>query len=153
MLKACLLFISLLSVTFYAKALTTNSGLVRIKSAYSVSETISRLESVLKSKGMTIFNRVKHSDAAEKIGIDMRPTELLIFGNPKIGSKLMQCAQTSSIDLPLKAIAYQDQTGDIWLSYNKPSYLKLRHDIKGCDKVIAKMTNALKMFTLKATSK
>ena len=134
-------------------AVTANeaNGIIKIKSTHSVSETINKLEAVLSKKGMTIFKRVNHTAGAKKAGLQLRPTELLIFGNPKVGTPLMQCSQTAALDLPQKALAYKDDKGQVWLAYNDPAYMANRHDIQGCDKAIQKVTNALAKFSSIAT--
>ena len=103
--------------------------MVHLNSAYSVAETILRLESVLKAKGMAIFCRVDHSGEAERAGLKMNPTQLLIFGSPKAGTPLMVASPTLAIDLPLKALVWEDAGGKVWVSYNAPEYLKQRHNI------------------------
>ena len=113
--------------------------------------TADRLEAVLKKKGMTVFNRIDHAKGAKSVGNDLRPTELIIFGNPKIGSVLMGCAQTIAIDLPQKALVWQDGGGQVWLSYNEPTELAKRHRLPGCEKVIQKVTGALGNFAKAAT--
>jgi uncharacterized protein (DUF302 family) len=128
-----------------------NNGLVSVKSAHDVKTTADRLEAVLKKKGMTVFIRIDHAKGAKSVGNDLRPTELVIFGNPKIGSKLMQCAQTIAIDLPQKALIWQDGGGQVWLSYNEPTELAKRHRLPGCEKVIQKVTGALGKFAADAT--
>lgn len=105
------------------------SGMVDIPSRYSVPESLVRVEAILKEKGLTIFARVDHSGEAAKVGLEMRPTQLLIFGSPKGGTPLMVAAPSLAIDLPLKALAWQDEAGKIWLSYNSPEYLQQRHGI------------------------
>jgi uncharacterized protein (DUF302 family) len=102
-------------------------GFVSKPSKYSVSETIQRLTAILKSKGVAIFALIDHSGEAEKSGLKMRPTQLLIFGNPKAGTPLMIAAPTAAIDLPLKALAWEDAEGKVWLSFNSPEYLQQRH--------------------------
>ncbi len=99
--------IILCSVNNQSNAADAN-GIVRVKSAHSVAVTINKLEAVLSEKGMTIFKRVDHASGAEKVGMQIRPTELLIFGNPKVGTPLMLCSQTAALDLPQKALAYED---------------------------------------------
>lgn len=126
-------------------------GMTRVKSAYSVSATIDKLEAALKNRGMTIFKRVPHSDGAARVGLELRKTELLIFGNPKIGTLLMQCQQSAALDLPMKALAYKDENGQVWLAYNDPQYIADRHHVKNCSKVISKMTKALVNFSKTAT--
>ena len=108
----------------------TNNGLLHVASPHSVPETLNKLESVLQSHGLTVFARVNHSGEAQKVGLTMRPTSLLIFGSPKAGTPLMVVARPSiAIDLPLKALAWQDADGKVWLSYNSPQYLKERHGL------------------------
>ena len=150
LLSAFLLIASSLS---FAGAMSTSkdNGLTTLKSNHNVSETINRLEAVLNKKGMTIFKRVNHSAGAEKVGIKLRPTELLIFGNPKVGTPLMLCSQTAAIDLPQKALAYEDAKGQTWLSYNDPAYMAKRHGIKDCEKPLQKVSNALANFAKAAT--
>lgn len=126
-------------------------GVIRVKSSHSVTGTIDKLESALKAKGMTIFKRVPHSAGAAKVGLELRETELLIFGNPKIGTLLMQCQQTAALDLPMKALAYKDESGQVWLAYNDPQYIADRHHVDGCQQVIGKMTKALANFSRAAT--
>jgi len=128
-----------------------DSGIISVKSVHSVEKTLDRLEALLHKKGMTIFKRVNHSVGAKGVGIDLRPTEVLIFGNPKIGSPMMVCAQTIAIDLPQKALAWEDEKGQVWLSYNDPSYLATRHHMKGCDKIVKKVSTALANFAKGAT--
>jgi uncharacterized protein (DUF302 family) len=103
------------------------NGIVDVASRYSVPETLARLQTILKEKGLTVFALVDHSGEAEKAGLAMRPTQLLIFGSPKGGTPLMVAAPRLAIDLPLKASAWQDESGQVWLSYNSPEYLQQRH--------------------------
>jgi uncharacterized protein (DUF302 family) len=102
---------------------------VEIPSRYSMEQTLQRLESALATRGLEIFARVDHSGEAEKVGMKMRPTKLLIFGSPKAGTPLMVAAPTLAIDLPLKALVREDETGKVWLIYNSPDYLRERHDV------------------------
>ena len=104
-----------------------STGIITHPSPYSVPETLDRLESLLNAKNIKVFARVDHSGEAEKVGLHMPPTQLLIFGSPKGGTLLMLASPLSAIDLPLKALAWQDTTGKVWLSYNDPQYLKDRH--------------------------
>jgi uncharacterized protein (DUF302 family) len=106
---------------------TSVPGFVSKPSKYSVTETISRLSAILKAKGIAVFALVDHSGEAEKAGLKMRPTQLLIFGNPKGGTPLMLAAPSVAIDLPLKALVWQDEGGKVWLSFNSPDYLQQRH--------------------------
>jgi uncharacterized protein (DUF302 family) len=115
-------------------------GLVQIPSRYSVEETLQRLELALTTRGLQVFARVDHSGEAEKAGMTMRPTKLLIFGSPKAGTPLMVAAPTLAIDLPLKAIVWEDEAGKIWLTYNSPEYLRERHGVPS--ELISNLTGA-----------
>jgi len=148
----------LLSVVSLFTLLTINTlshagpaGLINKTSKFNVTETINRLETVLKKKGITVVTRWSHSDRARDIGITLRPTELILFGNPKLGSQFFTSQQTSGIDLPMKALAWEDETGQVWLSYNDPEYITTRHNINDRDKVSNKMKNALNKLTNIAT--
>jgi len=105
------------------------NGIVDVPSNHSVDETVERVKSILQSKGVTLFAVIDHSGEAEKVGMKMPPTKLLIFGNPKGGTPLMLAAPSVAIDLPLKILVWQDGQGKVWLSYNTPEYLKERHGL------------------------
>ncbi len=128
-----------------------SDGVIRIKSMHNVNTTVDKLESALRNKGMTIFKRVSHSDGAVKVGLELRPTELLIFGNPKVGTPLMQCQQLAALDLPQKALVFEDGNGQVWFAYNDPQYIADRHNITGCNDVVNKISNALANFSRAAT--
>ena len=104
-------------------------GMVHLRSRYSVQETLQRVEAVLHAHGLTIFGRVDHSGEAEKVGLKMPPTQLLIFGSPKAGTPLMLASPTLAIDLPLKALVWEDADGAVRLSFNSPEYLQQRHNV------------------------
>jgi len=104
-----------------------DNGMVNVAAHRSVSETVDRLEALVKSKQLTVFARIDFSGDAARAGLSMPPTQLLIFGNPKAGTPLMLAAPSVAIDLPLKALAWQDSGGQVWLSYNAPEYLRARH--------------------------
>jgi uncharacterized protein (DUF302 family) len=106
-----------------------DNGLIHLRSPYSVPETLKRLQSVLQAKNLDVFARVDHSGEAEKVGLKMRPTQLIVFGSPKAGTPLMVASPSLAIDLPLKALAWEDADGQVWLSYNSPEYLKQRHNV------------------------
>ena len=106
-----------------------DNGIIHLSSPHSVSDTLARLETIVTAKGLTIVARIDHSGDAARAGLTMQPTQLLIFGNPKSGTPLMLASPSVAIDLPLKALAWQDEGGNVWLSYNSPSYLKERHAI------------------------
>jgi uncharacterized protein (DUF302 family) len=106
-----------------------DNGIIDIPSNHSVDQTVERLKSILQAKGITLFALVDHSGEAEKAGMKMRPTKLLIFGNPKGGTPVMLAAPSIAIDLPLKTLVWEDSQGKVWVSYNNPEYLKKRHDV------------------------
>lgn len=146
------IFLSISFVALFCSPVFAHEGLVSVKSEHAVSVTADRLENVLKNKGMTVFARINHAAGAEKVGKSLRPTELVIFGNPKVGTPLMQCSQSIAIDLPQKALVWEDDKGQVWLSYNDPQYLAKRHNTRGCDNVLEKVAGALGKFANKATS-
>ena len=104
-------------------------GIIDVPSNHSVDETVERVKGILKTKGITLFAQIDHSGEAEKVGVKMRPTKLLIFGSPKAGTPLMLAAPGVAIDLPLKILVWEDAAGKVWLSYNSPEYLQQRHDL------------------------
>jgi uncharacterized protein (DUF302 family) len=108
-------------------AVQREEGIVKIPSRHSVDETVDKLKTILKSKGVTLFALVDHSGEAEKVGLKMPPTKLLIFGNPKGGTPLMLAAPSAALDLPLKILIAEDSDGKVWISYNSAKYLKERH--------------------------
>ena len=129
----------LLSASFVCDAA---DGLVALKSPYPASATMDRLEEIVKQRGLNVFARIDHAAGAAKVGKKLRPTELLIFGNPQGGTPFMECAQSVGIDLPLKALVWEDEAGQVWLGYNDPSFLARRHDAADCP-VAANIGNAL----------
>jgi uncharacterized protein (DUF302 family) len=104
-------------------------GLIDIPSNHSVDETVTKLEGILQAKGITLFALVDHSGEAAKAGMKMRPTKLLIFGNPRAGTPVMLAAPSSAIDLPLKILVWEDDQGKVWITYNSPAYLQERHNL------------------------
>jgi uncharacterized protein (DUF302 family) len=104
-------------------------GLIDIPSSHSVDETVTKLEGILQAKGITLFALVDHSGEAAKAGMKMRPTKLLIFGNPRAGTPVMLAAPSSAIDLPLKILVWEDNQGKVWITYNSPTYLQIRHNL------------------------
>ena len=107
----------------------TGSGIIEKPSNHSVEETVAKLEGILQAKAVTLFALIDHSGEAEKAGMKMPPTKLLIFGNPKAGTPLMLAAPSSAIDLPLKILVREDAQGKVWVSYNNPEYLQQRHNL------------------------
>jgi len=138
----------LLAVASYAWGV---DGLVAIKSPHSPKDTMDRLEALLKQKGLTILARIDHAVGAARVGQVLRPTEVLIFGNPQGGTPFMQCAQTVGIDLPLKALVWQDASGQVWLGYNDPSFLAQRHGASPCP-VTENLKKALAGFAQEAVA-
>ena len=106
-----------------------NSGLINVPSNHSVDETVEKLKAILQSKAITLFALIDHSGEAAKVGMQMRPTKLLIVGNPKGGTPVMLAAPTSAMDLPLKILIWEDAQGKVWITYNNPAYLQERHNI------------------------
>ena len=145
------IFFIVITLLLLTTSVYADSGFISVKSAHDVKTTADRLEGMLKQKGMIVFTRINHAQGAQKIGQELRPTELIIFGNPKVGTPLMQCAQSVAIDLPQKALIWQDAQGQVWLSYNDPNYLVERHQITGCGDVIKKVAKALSNFAKSAT--
>jgi uncharacterized protein (DUF302 family) len=128
-------------------------GLITLPSSYGPKETMNRLETEVKAKGLTVFARIDHAAGAAEVGLSLRPTELLIFGNAKGGTPLMQTAQTIAIDLPLKALIWQDASGSTWLSYNDPTWLATRHGVgHDADASIKAISAALDAMTKAATT-
>jgi len=105
------------------------NGLIQVASRYPLDETVQRLRSLLGEKGLQVFSIIDHSGEAEKVGLKMRPTKVVIFGSPKGGTPLMVAAPTLAIDLPLKALVAEDENGKVWVSYNSPEYLQQRHGV------------------------
>jgi uncharacterized protein (DUF302 family) len=128
-------------------------GLTTMRSSHGPKETMNRLEAAVKAKGMTVFARIDHAAGAAEVGLPLRSTELLIFGNAKAGTPLMQSMQTIGIDLPLKALVRQDEAGNTWLSYNDPSWLARRHGLgREADATVSAMSAALDAMARTATA-
>ena len=123
------------------------NGVASVESRHSVAVSIDRLDSLVRSRGMTVFTRIDFADDARKAGLELRPTQLLIFGNPKAGTPLMKASPTVAIDLPLKVLAWEDAEGKVWLSYNTPEYIKERH---GLSEELVKNIGGIKSLIEKA---
>ena len=126
-----------------SESLRSVEGLTTIASSYDPKETMDRLETEIHAKGMTVFARIDHAAGAAEVGLTLRPTELIIFGNARGGTPLMQSVQTVGIDLPLKALVWEDTVGKTWLSYNEPSWIAQRHSVANAEQVVSKMAAAL----------
>lgn len=116
----------------FASLATAADGLIAVKSPHSAKDTMNRFEEIVKQRGLNVFARIDHAGGAAKIGKTLRPTELLIFGNPQSGTPLMECAQSAGIDLPLKALVTEDASAQVWISYNDPVWLAQRHGVPAC---------------------
>ena len=128
-------------------------GLITIKSNFGPEDTMKRVEAEVKAKGLTVFAHVDHAAGAAAVGMNLRPTDLIIFGNAKGGTPLMQQAQSVGIDLPLKVLVWQDETGTTWLGYNDPAYFARRHGLGDAVKpAVEAMSGALKAIAAIATS-
>ena len=128
---------SLLAITMmtFAAVATAADGLVAVKSPYSSKETMTRLEEVVKQRGLNVFARVDHAAGAAKVGKTLRPTDVLIFGSPQGGTPFMECEQSVGIDLPLKALVWEDASAQVWVGYNDPAFVAQRHGVPACPAV------------------
>ncbi|MCX7565032.1 DUF302 domain-containing protein [Sulfitobacter sp. F26169L] len=133
-------------------AATAQADMVTKTSPHSVAETVDRLEAAVTAAGATVFARVDHAAGAQNVDMDLRPTQLLIFGNPKLGTPAMLDAQTAGLDLPLRVLAYADENGMVHVSYHAPDTLAETHDLPRDAKYITMMTGALDKLTAKATA-
>ncbi|SRR6266496_2987707 len=131
-------------------SLGLTQGLTSIRSSFDPKETIDRLEAEIRAQGMTVFARIDHAAGAAEVGLTLPPTELIIFGNARGGTPLMQSVQTVGIDLPLKALVWEDTAGTTWLSYNEPGWIVQRHSVANAEQVVSKMAAALSEMSRKA---
>ena len=130
-----------------------SQGFIQVKSSYSVSETANRLISLIKQRNLKLFAQINHAAGAETVGEKLRPTQLIIFGNPKTGTPLMQCSQNVAIDLPMKALVWMDESGQVWIGYNDPAYLQSRHELNDCGKqILEKIGKALENLATDAAN-
>lgn len=129
-----------------------SKGMVTLASPHSVADTADRLEQALNSKDMAVFARIDHAKGAHNAGLELPPTTQLIFGNPKIGTPLMQCERRVAIDLPQKMLIFEDASGQVHVAYNDPAYIRDRHQVAGCDAVFDKVSGALANFAKAATA-
>lgn len=146
-LQACTAVVLSSVVTLAAAA----DGLVAVKSPHSAQITMDKLEAVAKEKGLNIFARIDHAGGAAKIGKTLRPTAVLIFGNPQGGTPFMECAQSVGIDLPLKALVWQDEASQVWVGYNDPAWIAKRHGVESCP-VVPNLQKALQGLTAAAVA-
>src|SRR5439155_26282033 len=127
-------------------------GLTTIPSRFGPKETMDRLVAEISAKGMSVFTRIDHAAGAAQVGLTLRPTELIIFGNARGGTPLMHSAQTVGIDLPLKMLVWEDAEGKTWLSYNEPNWIARRHGVRNAEQVVSKMGAALSAIARKAAN-
>ena len=127
-------------------------GLTTIASSFGPKKTIDRLEAEIQAKGLNVFARIDHAAAAVEAGLELRPTTLIVFGNARGGTPLMQASQTAGIDLPLKALVWQDAAGKTWLSYNEPGWIAQRHHLGVKAEVIDKLSAALSDISVRAAN-
>lgn len=142
-----------MTTTQTTPAINAEKGLITLQSNHSVQDTADKLVETIESKGMKVFAQVDHQKNALGANLSLRPTQVVMFGNPKAGTPLMNCEQTVAIDLPQKILISEDAQQRVWLSYNDPQYLKDRHNIKGCDMVIDNISKALDSISQAAVAK
>jgi uncharacterized protein (DUF302 family) len=138
-----------LVVAIWLSPASAAEGLIEVESPYSVPETMSRLEQLAEQRGLTIFSRIDHAAGAASVGASLRPTQLLIFGNPRGGTPFMSCAQTVGIDLPLKALVWEDASSRVWIGYNDIRFIAERHEAADCP-VVENLRNALETLVAAA---
>jgi len=141
---------SAIATTAQAAAHVSEGGVITIESAHDVATTIDRLEEAVEGAGAKVFARIDHAAGAANVDLELRPTQLLLFGKPKLGTPALQASQTIGIDLPLRVVAWQDETGKTMVSYTDPATMAARHGIAADHPVVAKMAGALKKLTGKA---
>ena len=124
--------------------LSSVEGLTSIPGSLGPRETMDRLDAEIRAKGLTIFARIDHAEGAAEVGLTLRPTELIIFGNARGGTPLMQSFQTTGIDLPLKALVWQNSAGKTWISYNEPKWIARRHGVANAEQLVVKLTDLLR---------
>ncbi len=144
--------IAILTLVLSTAAAGADDGLVKKLSAHSVQTTMNSLENLVRNKGLTVFAHIDHAAGATAVGEDMLPTELLLFGNPAIGTKLMTSQRTVGIDLPIKVLIWEEPDGKVWIAYNDPAYLAERHGIDDRDAVLEKMAAAVRGIVSAAAS-
>jgi uncharacterized protein (DUF302 family) len=148
MIRLCSMVAAMLMVTTLAWG--ADDGLIVKRSPHSVAVTLDRLTDALKARGIGVVARVDHAGAAQKIGETLKPTQLLIFGNPKLGTALMQSNRRIGLELPMKVLAWEDDGGQVWLAYVKPDVLKSEYSVSGRDDLFKEMAQALEKLTEEA---
>src|SRR5262245_57290354 len=132
---------------------TANAGLVTLSSAHSASETVERMKALLVKKGMQLFAHIDHASEAKNVGLALRPTQVLIFGNPKAGTPLMQARQTVGLDLPLRVLVWEDETGQVWLTYRRVEETVRGHQVHGLGETVKALDDGLAALARAATAR
>ena len=135
-----------------SNSLGDREGLMTLASHFGPKETVDRLETEIQAKGMKVFARIDHAAGAAEVGLTLRPTELIIFGNARGGTPFMQSVQTVGIDLPLRLLVWEDAAGKAWISYNEPGWIARRHGVRNAEQVVSKMGAVLSAITRKAAN-
>ena len=144
--------VAMLALVLSTAAAYADDGLVKKLSARGVQTTMDSLENLVRNKGLTVFARIDHAAGAAKVGEEMLPTQLIMFGNPAMGTKLMTSQRTVGIDLPIKVLIWEEPDGRVWIAYNDPAYLAQRHGIADRDAVLDKMAGAVRGLVSAAAS-
>lgn len=152
-MRSFLVILAVVGILGSSPAISAEPALIVKQSKLGVTQTIDALAAALEATGVTVMARIDHAAGAKAAGMDLRPTEVIIFGNPKLGTPLMQADQRAGLDLPLKVLAWQDESGKVFVSYADPASLKARYRLDGKDEVLNAMTQALAAFTSAATDK
>jgi uncharacterized protein (DUF302 family) len=151
--KKIMMIVAVTGMVLSFPAWSVDNGLVIKRSPYSAAKTLDRWEQILNQKHIRVFARISHKQNAAGVGLKLRPTELLVFGNPMLGTYFFMSNQTAGIDLPMKAMAWEDAKGQTWVAYNDPKYIANRHGIKDRADIIKKMKGALEKFSNYAIAK
>jgi len=146
------LYAAMIALVLSTVAAQADDGLVKKLSAHSVQTTMDSLENLVRTKGLTVFARIDHAAGAAEVGEEMLPTQLLMFGNPAIGTNLMTSQRTVGVDLPIKVLIWEEPDGKVWIAYNDPAYLAERHGIDDRDAVLEKMGRAVNGLVSAAAS-
>ncbi len=152
-MRAAFHILATILIATSAPAIAAEPPLIVKESKLGVKETIDALAAALKAKGVKVMARIDHASGAKAAGMELRPTEVIIFGNPKLGTPLMQADQRAGLDLPMKVLAWQDADGKVFITYADPASLKSRYKLDGKDGVLKIMTKALAAFTTAARSR
>lgn len=140
---------AVITLLLWSVAAAAQEGVLSMESPYSVQETANRLEQAIRAAGMTLFGRIDHAAEAAKVNMELPPTQLFIFGNPQVGTELMECRQPVALELPLKMLV-TEENGVVSVLYNDPHYLAERYEIEGCDRIVTKIANAMNSLAERA---